>query len=35
MEFPQIIKNGTAFDFESLVQGIYSKNPKTLVQKHI
>ena len=35
MEFPQKIKNGTAFDPMIPVLGIYPNNSETLLQKNV
>ena len=35
MEFPQKIKNGTAYDPVIPLPEIYPKNPETLIQKNI
>ena len=35
MEFPQKTKNGTAFDPEIPLLGLYPKNPETPIQKKL
>ena len=35
MEFPQKTKNGTAFDPEIPLLGLYPKNPETPIQKNL
>ena len=35
MEFPQILKNKTAYDLVIPLLAIYPKKPKTLIQKNI